>query len=395
MAGRLPKRLLHFSSLLALARALSPRSGRAAPEEHQGSLGIASVSLEQTRSSLAHQRQGPCSAEAVCVEFHDRLGNNLYQLERALWLAHELHFCFLAVPVPVSKEPISALVATPEDGVVRLRPDAPNLSRAEIIERCSVSCLECAPRRRAAVTHLRVCSDWGPCDIGKRALARPTIQMLRNTMQESIVPSGLLRCDPASAQLPADALVIHMRSGDSLEARSGFYPQPPCAYYAAVMRHGNGGRSFPSAVIVTEPDLRHPCIQALKTSFPNRVRVQSRSVTEDACTVASARHLAISFGTWGPALSRLNSELRSLHVPFGEDNVTADEYGGSLARMARHWFHQAVYEGEMPYEQHVYSFPGYRCEWDSKSDHFAKMLRYGESRVVARTIPGRASKSEP
>lgn len=408
MASRSWRSPLSVALLAAAAHALAPR--RAAPDEApaaprgllseelawhplaqepQGAL--SAVTLVQTRSGLSHTREQPCKAEAVCVELHDRLGNNLYTFERALWIAAQLNFCFVTLPTPVAKNPMSAMVSTPEDGVVRLQPGAPNLTRSEVSQRCSVNCLECAPPRRAAASHMRQCSEWGPCDLGKHKLERPTIQMLRNTMQEAVVPTAMFRCDADAAKLPEETLVMHLRSGDTLESRSGFYPQPPCAYYDAVMRNGNQGHSFSDAVIVTEPDLRHPCLEQLQASFPGRIRVQARSVAEDACTVASAQNLAISFGTWGPALSRLNANLRNLYVPFGEDGVTADEYGGSLGRMSRHWFRQAFYEDGMPYAQHLYSFPGFRCEWASRGDHFAKMLQYNERRVVVRSIPGRAS----
>mmetsp|Transcript_37822 Transcript_37822/g.102350 ORF Transcript_37822/g.102350 Transcript_37822/m.102350 type:complete len:389 (-) Transcript_37822:106-1272(-) len=386
MASRLLRGILPIAGVVGLVRAFVPRR----PLLHEEAIGsVDAISLAQTRSHRTLGRREPCNAEAVCVELHDRLGNNLYQFERALWVASQLNFCFVTLPLPVGKNAMSAVVATPEDGVVRLHPEAPNLTRAQVFERCSVSCMDCAPARRAAAQKKRVCHEWGPCDIGKRKLERPTIQMLRSTVQESVVAASLLRCNASAARLPADTVVMHMRSGDTLDARSGFYPLPPCAFYAAVMRNGNQGGSFPRAVVVTEPDLQHPCIQSLQAAFPGRVRVQSASVAEDACTVASAQNVAISFGTWGPSLSRLNVNLRNLYVPFGEDGVTAEEYGGSLGRMARHWFHQAVYEDGMPYQQHVYSFPGFHCEWAGRSDHFSKLLRYDESRVVVRSISSR------
>mmetsp|Transcript_46654 Transcript_46654/g.107804 ORF Transcript_46654/g.107804 Transcript_46654/m.107804 type:complete len:381 (-) Transcript_46654:73-1215(-) len=347
--------------------------------------------LRSKQVALAHSqaaRQGNCTSEAVCIEFHDRLGNNLYQFERAMWVAKQLNFCFLAVPTPVGKNALSAMIATPQDGILHLQRSAPNLTRAQVYERCSVNCLECAPPQRAAAMHLRVCSEWGPCDLGRHSLPQPTTRMLRQTVQEHVLPLGYQRCDPSATRLPQDAVLMHMRSGDTLNARSGFYPQPPCAYYAAVMRRGNGGRAFATAVIVTEPDLQHPCIDHLRKAFPGRVTVQSRSVTEDACTMASAPNVAISFGTWGPALSRLNRHLTNLYVPFGEDGVTPDEYGGSLARMAKHWFHQAFDEDGMPYSQHLYSFPGFRCAWRSRLDHFASMVQYSEARIVVRSLPG-------
>merc|ERR1712232_1288568 len=50
-------------------------------------------------------------------------------------------------------------------------------------------------------------------------------------------------------------------------------------------------------------------------TFPGRIRVQSSTVLADACTIRSARNLAISFGTWGTALVMLNGNIRNLYMP--------------------------------------------------------------------------------
>merc|ERR1711976_860118 len=96
------------------------------------------------------------------------------------------------------------------------------------------------------------------------------------------------------------------------------------------MLKGNDGGKFGKGVILTEPDMKNPCINAMRDWFPGKIAVYSRTITEDACTMIAAKHLAISFGTWGPSLSRLNTHLTDLYVPWGEDGVTAEQYGGQL-----------------------------------------------------------------
>merc|ERR1719456_1258306 len=90
-------------------------------------------------------------------------------------------------------------------------------------------------------------------------------------------------------------------------------------------RNGSQGaeEGFQDGLILTEEDLQHPCIRVVQEAFPGRIRLRSSTVREDACVMIHARNLALSYGTWGPTLSRLNRRLYSLHVPFGDDGGVA------------------------------------------------------------------------
>merc|ERR1719203_762859 len=97
-----------------------------------------------------------------------------------------------------------------------------------------------------------------------------------------------------------------------------------------------------------------------------------------------AQNLAISMGTWGPALASLNTGLRSLHVPFGLDgNTTYTAKFDSLDD--GRWYREVVAEeGLRQVAQHVYSFPGYKTTWESWGDRVAKMTGYPGHQVLRR-----------
>ena len=109
-------------------------------------------------------------------------------------------------------------------------------------------------------------------------------------------------------------------------------------------------------------------------------------MTHDACIMATAKHLAVGFGTWGPSFSNLNMDLRDLYVPWAEDAISTDKaYGGQLAGISDHWFHEAIHEARLSYNQHMYSFHGF-----SASDaNFAnvEMTTFPAERVFERVIP--------
>merc|ERR1711879_1140510 len=102
--------------------------------------------------------------------------------------------------------------------------------------------------------------------------------------------------------------------------------------------------------IVTESDQKNPCISYMKKMHPAVVEVQSRSFSEDACAILQAHNLAISFGTFGPALVGWSPKLRHLHVPFGKDNGTA--YEGQITNI---WYRGVIHQEGMPeVTQHLY-----------------------------------------
>ena len=74
-----------------------------------------------------------------------------------------------------------------------------------------------------------------------------------------------------------------------------------------------------------------------------------------------------------------------LYVPWGEDGVTAEEYGGQLAAESKHWYREAIHEAPIGYRQHVYSFPGFTAaQSEFKS---GDMVSYSIDSIHERVIP--------
>jgi hypothetical protein len=208
-------------------------------------------------------------------------------------------------------------------------------------------------------------------------------------LQDYFVSTGRLKCSSTEGrpELGPRGVVLHMRSGDVMQywTKGGFDPQPPCQFYAHVIEYGNNGTAFDHARIVTQPDMRNPCISAVAKMFPSRVTVQSRSVTEDACMLATARNVATgAFSTFDTGLLRLNANLENTYVPMGEDNGTAYF---TAVHWPQHFTNWLVREEGMPYAQHVYSFPNYYTNWYNWDNRVASMVNYPRKNIIKRTIP--------
>jgi hypothetical protein len=212
-------------------------------------------------------------------------------------------------------------------------------------------------------------------------------------IQDFFVSTGRLLCNATTMpELGPKGVVMHMRSGDIMlpGTQAGVGPQPPCTFYAWVVEHGNGGKAFENVLIVTEPYQRNPCVAALRQWYPSKIKVQSSSVNDDACVMASAQNLAISgWSAWGVGLARLNSHLKNLHIPMGEDSDDTNFLHTSYyvaPELPQHWARQIVREEGMPYAQHVYSFPNFSTYWSNWDQRAASMLGYSKKLIIKRSI---------
>lgn len=213
---------------------------------------------------------------------------------------------------------------------------------------------------------------------------------LRGLLQAHVVKYRR-RCPEPSAQarraVGQSGIVMHMRSGDIMKhpALNGFYAQPPCAYYRDVVDRGNAGKQFEHVLIVTQADRGNPCVDELVRAFPDRVTVQSGSVGEDSCAILSAQNLALSYGTFSLTLSRLNTApLRNLYIPFGEDNSTIYPHH-ALRSDTSIWWRQLLDDKNMPYTQHIYTFPGFQTKVQDWTDMLDKMTTYPVASLIRRT----------
>lgn len=310
----------------------------------------------------------PCIPQAACtIGPYGRLGNRLYMLGALLQDAAQYNLCYVST---------RGIEDATLEGILRLP------------ETIHVASGRGAAAGAGEVPCAHTCSVVGDCGRFRRGHQF----ILRGDMQRILhANKHRLRCNTSSADnlaLGPAGIVLHMRSGDIMtsSATSGYYPQPPCSYYSHLARHGNAGEAFEHVLIVTESDQRNPCIDYVRNSSRATVTVQSRNISEDACALAQARNLAISMGTWGPALASLSLRLRNLHVPFGTENGTT--YAGRFDGLDSNWYREAVAEEGLPeVVQHVHSFPGYNTTWENWDDRVRKMFGYQEASIVSRVIP--------
>jgi len=110
--------------------------------------------------------------------------------------------------------------------------------------------------------------------------------------------------------LPDDTLVMHMRSGDVFQPRPlPWYGQPPCQYYADVMKKRAWGR----VVVVAQDTVGNPCIRtAIRMGAVHNVS----SWEDDLRLLLGARHLALGRGTLGLAVAALSDNLKTMYT-FG------------------------------------------------------------------------------
>lgn len=132
----------------------------------------------------------------------------------------------------------------------------------------------------------------------------------RETLREKILPLLPSQLDP---RITDETLVIHIRSGDIFQtdwAAHAGYVQPPISFYLEIIESSN----FQEIVIVTQPDLKNPCIHKLQQQFPY-IRIQASSLMEDIRTILSARNLVTGQSTFSLALGFASSQIQHLYVP--------------------------------------------------------------------------------
>jgi len=233
-----------------------------------------------------------------------RLGNHLFEITHALILAEALGGAEVIFPknshdrIPILELPQSLRVApNPE---LQSRARCPRDAVSTFSPRCEGTTDE--DRHRALVRYIR--------PLFNQATRRA--------------------CD---LETNADALTIHLRSGDLLHVGENddnvtgtncnpqLYPRmsrqcefAPCAFFEELIARYD----FQTIRIITEADLLHPCITALKERHKGkRVLVQSRSVIEDACAIMAASNLAFgSLSTFAEAMALLSVNVRKVFVPW-------------------------------------------------------------------------------
>eukprot|EP00408_Alexandrium_pacificum_P067849 CAMPEP_0171174102 /NCGR_PEP_ID=MMETSP0790-20130122/10557_1 /TAXON_ID=2925 /ORGANISM="Alexandrium catenella, Strain OF101" /LENGTH=330 /DNA_ID=CAMNT_0011638971 /DNA_START=136 /DNA_END=1128 /DNA_ORIENTATION=- len=233
-----------------------------------------------------------------------RVGNNLNYIVNALYVAHLYNCSWVYFPDSVAAIELTLLTVPSQ---IRIDLNFPALHSLQPLPSLS-------PKAQIPLVTKGV----------SQALAEHYLRPLFNEATRA-----------ACAHVPADVgdaetLVVHVRSGDVLMNTN--HPAgrfAPCVFPNKVM----AARGFKRAVLVTEPDLNHPCLELIH----NVVRVQSSSVLKDACALMHAKNLAVmTLSTFADMLVMFNPHLEEFHTPetldFKEEGRCASADPGAPSR---------------------------------------------------------------
>jgi len=161
------------------------------------------------------------------------------------------------------------------------------------------------------------CDKWPSCPLPNGTLFKIYTRRTPGIWRKLISEKGRLRCNelPSFRTGGQETLTMHMRSGDVLKDIAGaglhYWKMQPCEFWLQAFRRG----SYSSALIVTEPDLGHPCIEVVNRTLPGRVTVQSIGLLEDFCTLMHSRDIAVGISTLGYVLLELSLVARTVYAP--------------------------------------------------------------------------------
>lgn len=204
----------------------------------------------------------------------------------------------------------------------------------------------------------------------------PTLSDYRSLLREQL--PGLINYLEDSS-IDNDTLVIHIRSGDIFRenCKDKTYVQPPFSFYARII----DSHHFSKIVIVTQSDLRNPCIQKIRDSYPN-VRVQSSDLQSDIDTILSARNLVAGMGTFAITLALSSSFIKRLFVPqFETSRHFLDIYE---APQVLQLYKSLSFKNALDFEVCVLEVSGYIRigEWENTQPQRELMIKHSPSRVA-------------
>jgi len=155
-------------------------------------------------------------------------------------------------------------------------------------------------------------------------ICRVTLEDNRRAMLKYVKPLLSQRVVDACAEEKSDASVVtvHMRSGDLLGRAEGQGKCAPCSYLNVIVNM----HKYDHIRIVTEPDLKHPCLHY--SYNVTSVQIQSSSMEKDICAIMTASNLVhFSSSTFAKYFGWvLNENLHRVYWPFpSSPEVGTDE----------------------------------------------------------------------
>lgn len=249
----------------------------------------------------------PGQLAVVIHKFHNRLGNNIYEIAGAITLAEALGA--QQVTFPENQLPKPAIFDMFDLPVaLQIEPNLALQSRTACKDNLSSGVNIFGPN----------CA--GLTNDDKRVALLKYLKPLLNNQTAAA-------CREAERH-PAQ-LAIHLRSGDLLMTKWPLSERQvatcnlnaqecnmaPCAFLDFVI---NRFFSFSNILVVTEPDMAHPCLGVLKERHPTKnVTIQSTTIQEDACQLLSADHIMLgSPSTFSTSMILLNEQVRDVFAPW-------------------------------------------------------------------------------
>jgi len=225
-----------------------------------------------------------------------RLGNGVHQIAHAIFTAKLLGLEHVAIPAGGD---IRHLFYLPTHGeTFTISPDPEFRTRAK----CSGDAkyyyyVNCTGVKRSDYTNV-----------------------MRQYMLSRLVPQARAACDKEATSVRRE-LVVHLRSGDLLDAHHHQAAFAPCSFFDVLI---NQEPRFERVRIITERDRRHPCLSFI-AKISSNVTVQSKTIEADACVLMHADHLALgAASTFSLALSWFNTRPVTIYDPFGKCERSED-----------------------------------------------------------------------
>jgi hypothetical protein len=167
---------------------------------------------------------------------------------------------------------------------------------------------------------------------------------------------------------PKSTLVIHIRSGDLFNSENPvweWYIQPPLCFYTKIINE----LKKENLLIITEPNLKNPCIAELKKLYPF-AKIQTSSLSQDISSILAAETLVIGKGTFGKHLALMSKNLKELYIfeqnPQGVNYINMAEIDKSLIK----------------FNFYLYKADDYITSWKNNPPQLSKMISLPESNLV-------------
>jgi hypothetical protein len=244
----------------------------------------------------------PIKKDIYILSWYSGLGNNIIQLAQAEYLAEQAGFTVHVPPHNIMKLENKYLMHDIKPMPLEQRPYFPKTSSSLFFD------LRKKPDSFAGSKLALFRSFYFRFDMQPFS---PRLGDYRRILRRELLPVLPHYDDP---HINDDTLVIHIRSGDVFgddpsEIPKG-YIQPPLSYYLEIINKFG----FKDIVVVTEKDLRNPCIKQLKALIPD-IKIQTADLINDMSTIMSAKNLIVGQSSFSLCLGLASDKLKRMFIP--------------------------------------------------------------------------------